>query len=683
MNKFLLLFILLVPFLAGAQQRAHVVRLTRDSIQYQYTLNEDWRFHIGDSAAMAAPGYDDSKWEVVNPALTMRDNPKKESEKFNGVCWLRLHIVVDSTLTGEPLALKMAHFGASEVYLDGKLVMSFGTISDSAHCYYVDPLSIPFAINIPTAGEHVLAVKYANYRARYNYKVCKRDRAGFTMGIGNANELIRFSHRSAVISSFIVVILFGIFLALSLLHLFLYLFHRSVKSNLYCSLFCLSLAMLFFLGFLNTFSSNPVTQLNLGLYYIIVTSFACFSFSAFNNELFGKKKLRFRIVIALCVLAPVIAFFNTNVSGVIYIILVAFVSVEGVVATLVGIYRKVRGAGIIGFGILFFALFFLVIITLAVTQKNFDVNDSNTAGKVFEFFASAAILSIPLSMSAYLAWSFSAVNKDLKNQLQQVKLLSDRALEQELEKQQLLENRKEELEKEVAQRTEEVTSQKQEIEKQHAELKVEKKKSDDLLLNILPEEVAEELKQKGTSEAKFFDHVTVLFTDFVDFTKAGERMAPQELVDELHTCFKAFDGIISKYNIEKIKTIGDAYLAVCGLPLAQKDHAANCARAAIEIRQYMEARRQLRGDKTFEIRIGLHSGSVVAGIVGVKKFAYDIWGDTVNTAARMEQNSERGRINISQVTHDLIKDQFVCTSRGEIAAKNKGALSMYFVEGEK
>jgi adenylate cyclase len=232
----------------------------------------------------------------------------------------------------------------------------------------------------------------------------------------------------------------------------------------------------------------------------------------------------------------------------------------------------------------------------------------------------------------------------------------------------------------VAIRTAEVVSQKEKIEKQHGELKIEKKKSDDLLLNILPGEIAEELKETGHSEARFFNNVTVLFTDFVDFTQAGERMAPQELVDELHTCFKTFDEIISKYNIEKIKTIGDAYLAVCGLPMPVAEHAANVVKAALEIKQFMVDRKLLLKDKVFEVRIGIHSGSVVAGIVGVKKFAYDIWGDTVNTAARMEQNSEAGKINISQTTYELVKDQFICAYRGEITAKNKGELSMYFVD---
>jgi class 3 adenylate cyclase len=133
--------------------------------------------------------------------------------------------------------------------------------------------------------------------------------------------------------------------------------------------------------------------------------------------------------------------------------------------------------------------------------------------------------------------------------------------------------------------------------------------------------------------------------------------------------------------IEKIKTIGDAYLAVSGLPLADACHAENTVKAALDILAFMKARQQVLGDQTFEIRIGIHSGDVVAGIVGVKKFAYDIWGDTVNTAARMEQKSEPGKINISQTTYELVKDKFTCTYRGEIEAKNKGMMKMYFVEG--
>ncbi len=207
----------------------------------------------------------------------------------------------------------------------------------------------------------------------------------------------------------------------------------------------------------------------------------------------------------------------------------------------------------------------------------------------------------------------------------------------------------------------------------------EKQRNEELLLNILPAEVADELKINGTAQAMHFDNVTVMFTDFASFTQAGERMPPQELVDELHACFKAFDEIITKYGIEKIKTIGDSYLAVCGMPVTDARHAEHIVAAAIEINEFMLNRRAQLKDKTFELRTGIHSGSVVAGIVGVKKFAYDIWGDTVNTAARMEAHGGKGKINISQMTYELVKGKFDCVYRGEIEAKNKGVMKMYFV----
>jgi adenylate cyclase len=211
-------------------------------------------------------------------------------------------------------------------------------------------------------------------------------------------------------------------------------------------------------------------------------------------------------------------------------------------------------------------------------------------------------------------------------------------------------------------------------------VKKEKQVSEDLLLNILPEEVARELKTKGMVDARLFDHVTVLFTDFINFTEAAERFTPQELVAELHTCFMAFDNIISKYNIEKIKTVGDGYVAASGLPQANAAHSSEMVKAAIEIRNFMEARKRELGNRTFGIRIGINSGTVVAGIVGVKKFAYDIWGDTVNIAARMEQYGQEGKINISQTTYNLVKNDFTCTDRGELDAKHKGKMRMYFVE---
>jgi class 3 adenylate cyclase len=219
---------------------------------------------------------------------------------------------------------------------------------------------------------------------------------------------------------------------------------------------------------------------------------------------------------------------------------------------------------------------------------------------------------------------------------------------------------------------------------QRIRISKEKKRSEELLLNILPAEVATELKQTGRCQAKTFSMVTVMFMDFKDFTNVSEKVSAELLVDEINFCFSAFDGIIQKHKVEKIKTVGDAYICVGGLPVLNYSHALDVVNAAIEIRDFMlshKKEKEARGEIPFELRIGIHTGPVVAGIVGVKKFQYDIWGDTVNLAARMEQNSEAGKINISGSTYQLVKDKFTCSYRGKVEAKNKGEVDMYFVEG--
>jgi class 3 adenylate cyclase/lipopolysaccharide biosynthesis regulator YciM len=219
--------------------------------------------------------------------------------------------------------------------------------------------------------------------------------------------------------------------------------------------------------------------------------------------------------------------------------------------------------------------------------------------------------------------------------------------------------------------------------KQRMRISKEKKRSDELLLNILPGEVAEELKEKGSAEAKQINEVTVLFTDFKGFTQLSEKLSPKELVAEINECFSAFDHIMQKHNVEKIKTIGDAYMAAGGLPTPNNTHAVDVVNAALEIQSFMQQlkeQKQAQQKLYFEIRIGIHTGPVVAGIVGVKKFAYDIWGDTVNTASRMESSGEVGKVNISETTFDIVKDHFSCEYRGEIEAKGKGKIKMYFVK---
>lgn len=219
--------------------------------------------------------------------------------------------------------------------------------------------------------------------------------------------------------------------------------------------------------------------------------------------------------------------------------------------------------------------------------------------------------------------------------------------------------------------------------RQRNKIKIEKDHSEHLLLNILPYETAQELKEKGYTDAQIISHVTVLFTDFKGFTQLSEKLTPNELVSVIHECFSAFDKIMGKYGVEKIKTIGDAYMAAGGLPTVNETHPKDVVSVALEIQEYMKEhirKKKEAGLPYFEIRIGVHTGPVIAGIVGLKKFQYDIWGDTVNTASRMESSGQVGMVNVSASTKALIENDFDCKYRGEIEAKGKGKIAMYFVD---
>lgn len=236
--------------------------------------------------------------------------------------------------------------------------------------------------------------------------------------------------------------------------------------------------------------------------------------------------------------------------------------------------------------------------------------------------------------------------------------------------------------KELASANHELAAKNEEIEQQKEMIEREKERSEALLLNILPREIAEELKHNIEVRPRSYDQVTVIFTDFKGFTQAAEQLTPEELIDELAECFSEFDNICERWNLERIKTIGDAYMCAGGVPTPNYTNPVDAISAAMEMQEVIEQLKQkkiLQGKPYFEMRLGIHTGAVVAGVVGKKRFAYDIWGDTVNLAARMESSGEVGRVNISEYTYSLVRDYFFCSYRGKVEAKNKGEVDMYFV----
>ncbi|MCP5501288.1 MAG: adenylate/guanylate cyclase domain-containing protein [Leptospiraceae bacterium] len=214
----------------------------------------------------------------------------------------------------------------------------------------------------------------------------------------------------------------------------------------------------------------------------------------------------------------------------------------------------------------------------------------------------------------------------------------------------------------------------------------ERKKSEELLLAILPKDVANELKTEGKSLPKSYASVTVMFTDFVGFTKIAEKLSADKLVSELDRCFSYFDSLTKKYKLEKIKTIGDSYMTCAGIPKENNTHPVDSVLAAIEIQEFIAQMNLINGNPNnpfWELRLGINTGPLIAGVIGEMKFAYDVFGDTVNTASRMESSGGIGKINISKNTYELVKDFFDCEYRGKISAKNKGMIDMYFVNGIK
>jgi len=596
-----------------------------------------------DSATFSAVDYNDRNWLKLT-------NTEGNAFELDKVYWSRMKFRVTPDVIDKSMSLYLKWQGAMEVYLNGVLIYSFGSIfNEDGKTIIQDDFHFPLRKAIVKFEEtdNILAFRFAHHSNIGNLKI--------EGSLSNSKWMSNSLHTTEIADQIDMarsntILYYGFFFGINCIILLLTIFQVNKRYK--------NKTLLLFSCFTFFTASVAVTNLiELGAFQIstdnvvlihfanqLVYALTTFFLLHVMRSLFdatNKYTPYLYLAVVIAYVGPGYYSFYTGADLAVFNFLVLLISCFEIVRlSLLSLKNKVSGGWIIITGSLVF------IIAGPVLEQLFNSLGTTKPFVVTICHRISFYLSLPVSLSIFLA------RQSVTNNL-------------------LLARQRDELDIEVQERTK--------------ELRIEKQKSDDLLLNILPEEVANELKEKGTADAKQFEMVTVMFTDFKGFTQISEKLSPSQLVEEIHICFKAFDAIIAKHNIEKIKTIGDAYMCAGGLPVSNKTHAVDVVKAAIEIRQFMQehlAQRKQANQEVFEIRIGIHTGPVVAGIVGIRKFAYDIWGDTVNIASRLESSGEAGKINISGGTYEYVKDKFVCTHRGKIEAKNKGQIDMYFVEHE-
>lgn len=655
--KFLVLFCIALQTFSFAQNSREKPRIFNiKEVKDGASIADASKFFEGDHPSYAKPDFDDAAWK--NVIFNSKNAYKKDH-----VYWIRYYFKIDSAMINESLCFDIKQLGASEIYLNGRKIESIGKIAIGKNAEFKIRNEIPELFSLSTTDVNVLAIRFLPI-IKSEKNIVNVIPFSISIDMFSAEEFISEKMEMNIDFTFYLMLMFGIFAALGFIHLLLFLFYRKAVYNLYFSTYNLSLGLMHYMVLL-FFEMEDINKINLYTFL----SFLCLlvfgaSLTGFVNTLFGRSKIRLKIMLGIALFLLVLYYFNNAGAASFAIFYLVFAAFESFYLIVRAMIRREKSAFIVGGGVLTLFVFVIVVIVVNFLNKlNISTSINFSEDDFTAYFLILIFISFPVSISAYLAWQFASTNLSLVKQLDEVNRLSDVNLKQEQEKQQILQYQNDLLEKQVDERT--------------FELQKEKQKTEDLLLNILPHEVAEELKENGSSEAKYYDEVSVLFTDFVNFTQNSEKMGAEKMLAELNECFTAFDMIMERHGLEKIKTIGDAYLAVCGLPIKNEHHAYQTVLVALDIIDFIEERKKTNPD-VLDIRIGINSGSLIAGIVGVKKFAYDIWGDTVNTAARMEQNSEKGKINISESTYQLVKEKIHCEYRGKIHTKGKGEMDMYF-----
>ncbi|MDF2435634.1 MAG: response regulator with CheY-like receiver, AAA-type ATPase, and DNA-binding domain [Bacteroidota bacterium] len=484
-------------------------------------LELSWRYHKGDDKQWADNAFNDSSWEFLEPLMDLKSIPEKT---FEGIGWFRLHIVLDSALIDSNLALMVTQNGASEIYLDGKLIHKFGKINRDSTLLeeHYDPQEVPVDIRFEKTRSHVLAVRYSDSKAIYNHKNNLAHTSGFSMKIGLLRDSIFQKYSGSNITTGIFIFYFTFFLALSFLHFMFFIFYRANRSNLYYSIFAAAFGTVFIFIIIQKNFTIPdfilTTRHLFGfLPDIYIPALLAMLYTIFNSRI---PKI-FWIWMILFVTDFILNLFHTEIPYLGYVIYALFV-VESLRIIITAIIQKREGSWIIGSGIIVTVIFFTLFFVLsALGEINFSAN--GWKGLIIGLLVIYATLSIPLSMTVYLARDFAKTSRDLSKKLVEVETLSARSIEQEKEKQKILETQKEMLEAQVVERTFKISEQKKLIEEKNKDITDSINYAKRIQDAILP---AKELKYKIFSNAfVLFKPKDIVSGDFYWFAeKDGKRL---------------------------------------------------------------------------------------------------------------------------------------------------------------
>ncbi len=526
MKKTLLAFLFFIQLVAFSRTDTFF-RVDSLPQAQEYTINNpglpilaNWKYHKGDNIHWADSAFDDRSWIFVAPELNFDSIPENT---FENIGWFRLQIIIDTSLVNKTLALLITHSGASEIYLDGKLIYSFGKIDrrNTANEVRYDPQEIPVNIRFENSKTHVIAIRYANSVALSDYKNRGVKVGGFNFKLADLHEAISYKYLTSNIFSAIFIFYFTFFLALSFLHFTFYLFYRTNKSNLYYSIFAGAFGTYFLSILISQNFTLPDFVISVEHYASMLSDFYIPALLAMLYSIFYKKMPKiFWLWLVLFALDLLLNIFNKESKLLGYIAYSIFI-IESLRIIIAAIYKRLDGAWILGSGIITTVGFFAVFLVLSFLNIRANFSSTGLAGFIFGIVVIYVTLSIPLSMTIYLARDFSKTSKNLSKKLIEVEELSAKNIEQEKEKQKILASQNEMLEVQVKDRTSEIEEQKKLIEEKNKDITDSINYAKRIQDAILPEQ---------TSLTSIFSESFVLFKpkdivsgDFYWFTEYGNK----------------------------------------------------------------------------------------------------------------------------------------------------------------